>query len=938
MNFVHRLLLLFFVLPITTFAQAPFYKNYPVSAYNASAQNWAAVRDSSGFLYVANTDGVMQYDGYQWKVIPIKDNRPVMALNVVNDTLFVGSFDELGYMKSNRQGALCYHSLTNKLPKKQRNFKRIWQIFPLDKGVLFTGFLRQLIWYHQGKLTTIDPLKKSFYAYGQAPHNITSDTKYQYFVVDRQLYIKINHEYFVWQNQEFRHTSLFEVVAKELSPKRIFSLGKNHYLITSWKRNIVKAQKKNGKFVITDSLNQASAILKKGRRITGCVLTKNNVLILSTYRQGVWAFNEQNELLWCLNEANGLPSSTVYGIYQDRHQNIWACMEMGITQIYQNAPLGVFKKTDGLKGVINALAYLDGKLYAATMNGVYVYSRERMKFKPLKVDKSNYWNFVQNGDHLYATFNCGVVEIKGEKVRTITDRSIVMSIASLKSTRKQFLLGTYDDGVYLLAQRGPDEWVKKKVKGTKGEIRYIQEDKDGSIWISNYYKGIYRLYLNERKDSVIKEQFFDAKDGLPSNKNNRVFKITKDRIVFGTTQGLYNFDVHKQRFAPDAIFAQALGDKYCMYALHESPRGDLYFWAGQSQPEMLQIGGMLEKKESGNYVLTQTAFHKIKKKTSSRAVNVDAPVLWTPDHKVMIGATQNLVSLDLDWNNGFDTPFKTVIRKASVGDSLYCTEHTLKLLCLPFHNNQLRFAYVSTYLEDAEKNVYQFKLEGFQGKWSEWTTEHTTNFTNLREGHYVFRVRSKNVYGKISQEAILKFEILPPWYRSFWAYCIYTLLGLLGIWGLVRINAYRLQKQKQTFEQKVRESESLEEVKEFLLPPLSAEQLEIYERLEELLKEKEMYSQPDLTLKKLAQELQVKSHDLSAIIHHKTGFRYYDYLNSLRVEAFKKLLCSSMGQKLSIEGMAKQVGFRSKSTFYTCFKKLEGVTPKEYQQRFVPNE
>ncbi|OJJ20017.1 hypothetical protein BKI52_16210 [marine bacterium AO1-C] len=116
---------------------------------------------------------------------------------------------------------------------------------------------------------------------------------------------------------------------------------------------------------------------------------------------------------------------------------------------------------------------------------------------------------------------------------------------------------------------------------------------------------------------------------------------------------------------------------------------------------------------------------------------------------------------------------------------------------------------------------------------------------------------------------------------------------------------------------------------------LTTEQKAIYVQLENLLKAKKIYMKSDLMLGHLSEELGVKSKALSKIIYAQTGVRYYDFINKWRVEEFKALLQSGVGQQLSIEGMAKQAGFKSKSTFYAYFKKLEHITPKEYQQQFL---
>ncbi len=80
---------------------------------------------------------------------------------------------------------------------------------------------------------------------------------------------------------------------------------------------------------------------------------------------------------------------------------------------------------------------------------------------------------------------------------------------------------------------------------------------------------------------------------------------------------------------------------------------------------------------------------------------------------------------------------------------------------------------------DPEANQYQYYLEGQDRGWSDWTTASHKNYTNLFEGTYRLRIRGKNAHGSIGPEAIYTFRILPPWYRTIWAYGIYLILFLI---------------------------------------------------------------------------------------------------------------------------------------------------------------
>ncbi|MGV3604391.1 MAG: response regulator, partial [Dyadobacter fermentans] len=121
------------------------------------------------------------------------------------------------------------------------------------------------------------------------------------------------------------------------------------------------------------------------------------------------------------------------------------------------------------------------------------------------------------------------------------------------------------------------------------------------------------------------------------------------------------------------------------------------------------------------------------------------------------------------------------------------------------YGHRLRFRFALPGYDLSSKNQFQYFLEGFHDQWSGWSAERFVDFTNLPEGHYVFRVRGRNVYGEAGGEARLAFAILPPWYRTWWAYAGYALLlGGLGVL-LVRFRERKLQMEKLVLENTVRE-------------------------------------------------------------------------------------------------------------------------------------
>ena len=98
--------------------------------------------------------------------------------------------------------------------------------------------------------------------------------------------------------------------------------------------------------------------------------------------------------------------------------------------------------------------------------------------------------------------------------------------------------------------------------------------------------------------------------------------------------------------------------------------------------------------------------------------------------------------------------------------------------------------------------------------------------------------------------------------------------------------------------------------------------------LKRLMTEEQRFKDPALKLQDLASALQISPHLLSQFLNENLGKRFSEFVNEHRIEAACKLLRTE--HNLSLEGVGRDVGFRSKSSFYNAFKKIHGITPLQY--------
>jgi AraC-like DNA-binding protein len=115
-------------------------------------------------------------------------------------------------------------------------------------------------------------------------------------------------------------------------------------------------------------------------------------------------------------------------------------------------------------------------------------------------------------------------------------------------------------------------------------------------------------------------------------------------------------------------------------------------------------------------------------------------------------------------------------------------------------------------------------------------------------------------------------------------------------------------------------------------PPEERESL--LQKLNNHITQHKPYLDPDLTLKDLAEQMQISSRQLSTLINAELGKSFFDLINGYRIEEAKKILRDSKDSKLTVLEVMYGVGFNSKSSFNTAFKKYTGSTPTAFKSRF----
>ena len=134
----------------------PFITNFGPTDYNATPNNYTITQLKNGLVYVANKDGILEYDGAEWRIIPTAPGSFVRSVGNVNETIYVGAQEDFGYLAPDSLGRLKFVSLKQYVPEPFHDFKGIWEILNINDTVYFRSYFAIFRWAN-GQLTAWKP-------------------------------------------------------------------------------------------------------------------------------------------------------------------------------------------------------------------------------------------------------------------------------------------------------------------------------------------------------------------------------------------------------------------------------------------------------------------------------------------------------------------------------------------------------------------------------------------------------------------------------------------------------------------------------------------------------------------------------------------------------------------------------------------------------------
>lgn len=750
---------------------------YSSSVYVAGNQSWMISQDDQNYLYFANNDGLLEYNGTNWQLYPTPNETIMRSVKVIGNKIYTGCYMNFGYWTRQKNGKLKYTSLSDTIKTKILDDEQFWNILKYDQWILFQSLNRIYIYDTKtGKFKIIAPkngVVKSF--------------------------ANKNAIYFQTLNE-----GLFEIesgVAKLVSDHPILKKFTMVNIFTTEEGLLIQTQldgiyKLSGNN-LTRLTTDVDAELKSSF-VYSSQLLEDGSFALGTVSNGIFILSDTGKLKYHISQSKGLSNNTALSLFEDKDRNLWAGLDNGINCININSPVHSFTDDTGVLGTVYASASYNGMLYVGTNQGLFCKNiQSNAEFKFINGTKGQVWSLFVYDNTLFCGHDSGTFIITNDSARSIFSGSGTWKFESVPNNKNKLLQGNYY-GISVL-EKVNNQWIfKNKIKGFDYSSRYFEITNSFDVYVSHEYKGIFRLKVDQ---TLSRTSGFYTYKSPKKGKNASLVKFN-NAIYYAYKDGIFKLNQNTKQFEKDNLLSSIFEkDEYTSGKLIVDNSNKIWLFSknyihyfsasklsNQLKQNVIPIPSSLTNSMLGFENITQ-----ISKST------------------YLIGTTDGYYTLnieDLSFKNYtvFITDITINKQNENLKNVAIQDEGEFKS-----NENNITLNYTVPEYNKYINSEYQYLLEGFQNDWSEWSTKATVNFKNLAPGKYTFKVRAKYANTILQNTATYTFVVLKPWYLTNLAWFIYFLLMMVLAYFVNK--AYRNYYHKQK-EKLIEENNLLLEIKE----------------------------------------------------------------------------------------------------------------------------
>ncbi|MDX2432237.1 MAG: triple tyrosine motif-containing protein, partial [Bacteroides sp.] len=800
----------------------PMITNYPYNEIGGSEQNWCITQDHRGVVYVGNYEqGVLEYDGVEWRSIPIPNRAPVWSLATDDQgVIYVGAEGDFGLLEPNQHGELLFRSLFDSTLRLEKPDIIVWK----------TYFNEGKVWFctHTG-IFVFDPQTDGIDLFS------TPENAYHSYIVDGKIY---NSDWgeglMVFENNQFESLPGGDFF-HEMAITGLDRFDSQQLLVSTMENGIYLLNTESGEidnsFLGKELMNEFRSNL-----VTYTKLLDPDLLVC-TYSNGLYVLDRSGNVKEIISESEGLIDNTISHVYTDNRLNgtgpLWIANWKGVSKVEANNPFRVFTESSGFENLITDIVHFRGQLFISTMSGVFYKSSEdgktQFRHMPEIENNVNDMQVFEPGrgrSFLLVSTDRGVYVID-ERMRVSTLEDILVNPpdnpVDLEQVAGRFILNDPERAnvIYIGSTRvlgieySRGQWKEFfRSDRLNNEIFHMARDRYGYLWVSTPGEVV-RIDMELSPAFTMKN--FSSESGLPMDADNTVFLNPESKnLMVGTRNGFYRFNYFQESFVPDSLFNSMLpAGSNIIRTFHHDKDGDYWFsfeneHSGWSEMVVRERDGHLD-------VVCEKPFQRLPSAASADMFFSD------PESGVWFSKSDELYHFNKTFSRKDTLPFQTLIRKVLINNdsvlfngSNFKSKGNGRFIIQPsqgkgtqplikYRFNNIEFHWAAPYFEQEDRLQYSYFLDGYSKAWSEWQSVPFKEFTNLKYGKYELKVIAKNVYGMEGNPASYAFVITRPWFATFPAILGYILLAGLLVYALIRLYTKRLTRENLRLEGVIQE-------------------------------------------------------------------------------------------------------------------------------------
>ncbi|MDX2249310.1 MAG: two-component regulator propeller domain-containing protein [Bacteroidia bacterium] len=493
--------------------------------------------------------------------------------------------------------------------------------------------------------------------------------------------------------------------------------------------------------------------------------------------------------------TEGLSNNSVFSILEDKAGNLWFGTRGGGSSRYDGKSFTTFTTAQGLAAndVISITEDKAGNLWFGTDGGASLYDGKSFTNFTTKqgLPDNTVWCITEDrvGNIWFGT-NGGVSRHDGQSFTNFTtDQGLVDNPVGCITEDKagNLWIGT-DNGVSRFDGQSFINFTTAQGL-LNNTVWSITEDKTGNLWFGTR-EGLCVMRAqdarskNFQSSSLFKN--FKIEDGLPDNVVTIVIQLPDGKMAVGTNLGigLFNISADFTKLTDIEIYNSNTGypikdlvfGQNCMLL---DSKGFIWAGTGNEKTALVRFDRAALNTNSTHPTLVIQSIKVNEENVSWYDLSkypVELDSLTTPANlteevsvfgKILTEAERKSMQKQFG-----SLQFKSIRRFYPVPENLV----------LPFEHNHISFEFAAIETSRPQMIKYQYMLEGYDKDWSPVVSRSNATFGNISEGTYTFKLKARGANGVWTEPVIYKFRVLPPWWRSWWAYGICISLLILTVW------------------------------------------------------------------------------------------------------------------------------------------------------------